>query len=77
VLWPESVLPPLARAIAQAVPANHVFEGMRTLLLEGRFAADRVVLATALNVLYLFGAAAVVAWVHRIVLRRGLLPKVH
>jgi ABC-2 type transport system permease protein len=77
VLWSESVLPPFARAIAQAVPANHVFEGMRALLLEGRFATDRVALATALNLLYLFGAAGVVAWVHRTALRRGLLPKVH
>ena len=77
VLWPESVLPPVARAVAQAVPANHVFEGMRALLLEGRFATDRLVLATALNLLYLFGAAALIGWVYRVALRRGLLPKVH
>ena len=77
VLWPESVLPPVARAVAQAVPANHVFEGMRALLLEGRFAADRLILATALNLLYLFGAAALIGWVYRVALRRGLLPKVH
>ena len=39
VFYPESVLPPFARAIAQAVPANHVFEGMRTAASQRR---DRV-----------------------------------
>jgi len=77
VLYPESVLPPLARAIARAVPANHVFEGMRALLIERRMAWDRLWIATAENAVYLVLAAALVAFTFRVALRRGLLPKLH
>jgi ABC-2 type transport system permease protein len=76
VFYPESVLPPAARAVAQAVPANHVFEGMRAVVVEGRVAWDRLALATGLNLLYLAGAAGLVAATFRVALRRGLLPKV-
>lgn len=40
------------------------------------FAADRILLATVLNLIYLGMAAALLAFVHRIALTRGLLPKV-
>jgi ABC-2 type transport system permease protein len=76
VFYPETVLPPVARAIAQAVPANHVFEGMRAVVLEGRLDGTRLLLATATNLAYLAGAGALVAWVYRVALERGLLPKV-
>jgi ABC-2 type transport system permease protein len=75
VFWPETVLPPVLRAIARAVPANHIFEGMRAVVTTGRVPTDRIVLATGLNLLYLAAAAATVAWVYRIALTRGLLPK--
>ena len=77
VFYPESVLPPFARAIAQAVPANHVFEGMRTAASGGGVAWRRLALASAENVVYLALASMLVAWVFRLALRRGLLPKVH
>jgi ABC-2 type transport system permease protein len=76
VFWPESVLPSVLRAAAQAVPANHVFEGMRAVLIEGRFDWGRLAAATALNLVYLAGAAGLVAFVHAVALRRGLLPKI-
>jgi ABC-2 type transport system permease protein len=75
VFWPETVLPPVLRSIARAVPANHIFEGMRAVVIAGRFPTDRIILATGLNLLYLAAAAATVAWVYRIALTRGLLPK--
>jgi ABC-2 type transport system permease protein len=77
VFYPESVLPPVARAIAQAVPANHVFEGMRAAASNGEIAWGRLALATAENLVYLALASILVAWVFRLALRRGLLPKVH
>jgi len=77
VFYPESVLPPLARAIAQAVPANHVFEGMRTAASTGEIAWGRLAVASAENLVYLALASMLVAWVFRLALRRGLLPKVH
>lgn len=76
VFYPESVLPGPARALAQAIPANHVFEGMRAVLLEGRFDGERLALATATNLVYLAAAGAVVSAVFRIALDRGLLPRV-
>jgi len=45
-------------------------------LLEGRLAWHQLAWATALNLLYLAVAAAIVAWVLRIALERGLLPKI-
>jgi ABC-2 type transport system permease protein len=77
VFYPESVLPPFARAIAQAIPANHVFEGMRTAAAGGGVAWGRLALATLENLVYLGLASLLVAWVFRLALRRGLLPKVH
>jgi ABC-2 type transport system permease protein len=77
VFYPESVLPPLARAIAQAVPANHVFEGMRAAAQGGQVLWGRLALASAENLVYLALASALVAWVFQLALRRGLLPKVH
>ena len=76
VFYPEAILPPAVRAVARAVPANHVFEGMRGVLMERRFAWDRFALATAENAVYLALAAALVAWTFRLALQRGLLPKV-
>ncbi len=75
VFYPESVLPPPVRTIARAIPATHVFEGMRAVVMEGRFAWGRVLVASAENALYLTLAAALVAWVFRVALTRGLLAK--
>ncbi|HJQ97198.1 MAG TPA: hypothetical protein VJ826_02735, partial [Candidatus Polarisedimenticolaceae bacterium] len=76
VFYPESVLPPAVRAVARAIPANHVFEGMRAVLIEKRMAWDRVAIATVENAVYLLLATALVAWTFRVALTRGLLPKV-
>ena len=76
VFWPESVLPPALRSVAAAMPSNHVFEGMRAVVTEGRFATDRLVLATVENLAYLGAAGVLVGSVFRVALRRGLLPKV-
>jgi ABC-2 type transport system permease protein len=77
VFYPESVLPTAARAVAQAIPANHVFEGMRLAAAGGGIAWGRLALASAENLVYLALASLLVAWVFRLALRRGLLPKVH
>ncbi len=76
VFYPEAVLPPAVRAVARCLPGSHVFEGMRTVIVEHRFAWDRFAAAMALNALYLALSAMLVAWVFRSALRRGSLPKV-
>lgn len=75
VYWPESVLPPSVRAVAQASPMNHVFEGMRGVVTRGDVPWGRLAAATAENVVYLVLAAAVVARTFRGALERGALPK--
>ena len=76
VFQPVSVLPPKLRAVAAALPATHVFEGMRAVLRDGRISWSEVAWATTLNLVYLGLGAAFVAWVLRVALTRGLLPKV-
>jgi ABC-2 type transport system permease protein len=76
VFYPEAVLPPPVRAVARALPATHIFEGMRTVVIGGHMAWDRVAIATVENAVYLGLATALVAWTFRVALARGLLPKV-
>jgi ABC-2 type transport system permease protein len=76
VFHPQAALPQPLRAISGGLPATHVFEGMRTALLENRIAWDRLVWASALNLLYLTLAAGLVAWTLRVALERGLLPNI-
>ena len=50
---------------------------MRTAALHGEIAWGRLALASIENLVYLALASALVAWVFRLAVRRGLLPKVH
>ncbi len=75
VYWPESVLPPTVRALAQASPMNHVFEGMRAVVTHGGVPVGRLVVATLENLVYLALTAALVARTFRSALDRGALPK--
>ena len=76
VFYPQAALPQPLRAISACLPATHVFEGMRTALLEDRIAWDRLAWACGLNLVYLTLAAGLVAWMLRVALERGLLPKI-
>lgn len=75
VYWPESVLPPSVWTVAQASPMNHVFEGMRAIVLGAPMPVWRLVAATVLNLVYLALTAALVARTFRGALDRGALPK--
>jgi ABC-2 type transport system permease protein len=76
VFYPVSVLPPWLRPIALATPAAHVFEGMRVVMLEGRFDVGLLWNAVGLNALYVAGGMAVFLWMFRVARRRGLLVQV-
>jgi ABC-2 type transport system permease protein len=75
VYWPEAVLPPGVRLLAQASPMNHVFEGMRSVVIDGVFPLGRAAAAVTLNVAYLALAAWLVARTFAHALERGALPK--
>jgi ABC-2 type transport system permease protein len=57
VFYPVSVLPGWLQPISLAIPATHVFEGMRAALLGGRFAWDHLAYAFGLDLIWL-GLAA-------------------
>jgi ABC-2 type transport system permease protein len=57
VFYPVSVLPSFLHPIAYALPATHVFEGMRAALLQGVTRWDHLAAAFALNLIWLAAAA--------------------
>lgn len=58
VYYPVTTLPGWLQPVALALPATHVFEGLRALVLEQTFRGDEMLRAIGLNVLYLGGAYA-------------------
>ncbi len=73
VFYPVSVLPASVRPLAWILPTSHVFEGMRGVLLDGVVRWDQLTAATALNVVWLAGAAALFAWQFQQARVRGAL----
>jgi len=61
VYYPVSVLPDWLQPVALALPPTHVFEGLRSLVLEGVFDGRAMVTALALNLLYLAAAGTAFA----------------
>jgi len=59
VFYPVAVLPAWLQPVALAIPAAHVFEGMRAALLGGEVAWGHLAAAFGLNILWL----AVMGWV--------------
>jgi ABC-2 type transport system permease protein len=73
VYYPIGVLPRWMQAVASALPSSHVFEGMRSVLIQGIFRWDHFWIACALNVFYVALGAAVFAWAMRDARARGTL----
>ncbi len=61
VFYPVSVLPAAVRPIAWVIPAAHVFEGMRGILLDGIVPWGHLAAAVGLNVIWIAAAAALFA----------------
>lgn len=62
---PIAVLPAWLQPVAWAIPSAHVFEGMRTVLLDHVFRWDHFWMAVTLNLVYLALGAAVFGWAVR------------
>ncbi|MBM3565958.1 MAG: ABC transporter permease [Alphaproteobacteria bacterium] len=75
VYYPVEVLPAWLQPVALAVPATHVFEGMRAVLFGEGFRAELFWAAAGLNALYGALSAAFFLWMFEIARRRGLLLK--
>ncbi len=76
VFYPVAVLPSFLRAIANYIPAAHVFEGMRLVLNTGEFPARDIAWAAGLNVVYIVLSVLFFYWNFKVVKRKGLLAKV-
>jgi ABC-2 type transport system permease protein len=73
VYYPIAVLPDFLKPLAWALPASHVFEGMRAVLLDATFPAGRFWTALALNAFYLAVGTTLFAAAVRSARRRGSL----
>jgi ABC-2 type transport system permease protein len=75
VFYPVAVLPIGLEVVAHAVPASHVFQGMRQVIAGGAFPSRELMWATALNVIYLVVSWMFFRWTFAIVRERGLLAR--
>ena len=73
VFYPVSVLPVALRPSAWALPASHVFEGMRAVLNTGVIQWDQLAIASLLNLAWLLVASWLFAWQFRVARERGAL----
>ena len=77
VFYPLAILPPALRRDRGRAPGDARLRGHARGAARGqRIAWAQLAWAAALNLVYLALAAALVAWVLRIALERGLLPKI-
>lgn len=76
VYYPVETLPEWLRPVAWSLPATYVFEGMRTVLLEGVFAAGLFWRAVLLNLFYIGVGVAVFLLTFQRARREGLLLRI-
>lgn len=75
VFYPMDVLPRWVQPVSLAIPATHVFEGMRDVLRGDGWPVHHLVAAFALNVVYLVLAGMFFRWMFGVARRKGLLAK--
>jgi ABC-2 type transport system permease protein len=73
VYYPVSILPSWLQPISWALPPTHVFEGMRSVVIDHEFRVDLLLSAVALNLVYIVAAIATFLWAFRVARRRGQL----
>ena len=76
VYYPIATLPAVIRPLAWLLPSSFVFEGMRGVLLQGRFDAGLLAGAALGNLGWLLLSAAIFVWLFRQARDRGLLLQV-
>lgn len=76
VFYPSSVLPPWLRPLAEALPAAHIFAGMRSALYRGQADFGQLAIAFALNAAWMVAAAIVFAAQFRAARRSGALVSI-
>ena len=75
VFYPVKILPLPLQKIAFFVPAMHLFEGMRSALLDSTFSLEHLAWATILNLAYLACGISFFYWMVRAARKRGALSR--
>ena len=75
IFYPVSALPGWAQAISRALPTSHVFEAMRTVIAGGAPPWDRLVVALALDAVYLVLGIAFARSMFKLLRRRGYVTR--
>lgn len=75
VFYPVSVLPKFIQPIALAIPATHVFEGMRSVVLTNTFPLYHSIMAIVLNGIWFFVSVLLLYKMFGYVRREGRLLK--
>lgn len=73
IYYPIAILPEWLQVVAWGLPASHVFEGMRAILIDGEYRADLMWTASLINVVYLAAGSAAFFAFFRTARVRGLL----
>jgi ABC-2 type transport system permease protein len=73
IYYPIAILPEWLQVVAWGLPASHVFEGMRAILIDGEYRADLMWTASLINVVYLASGSAAFFAFFRTARVRGLL----
>lgn len=76
VYYPVSTLPSWLRPISDIIPATHVFEGMRAVLLNGHVSSTHLLAAFGLNAVWLLLASLLFASQFRAARQRGALTTI-
>jgi ABC-2 type transport system permease protein len=76
VYYPTTILPSWVQAISAVLPASHIFNGMRAVLIDHVVRGDLLLAALSLNILWIaFGITGFLA-LHRAARDRGMLLQV-
>ncbi len=76
VFYPLSILPVWMQKIAHFVPSSYVFEGMRSVILNGQIAWKNLITCFLLDIVYLLLALIGYRKVFKVVQKKGLLARI-
>ncbi len=76
VFYPVSILPGWLQKIAQLVPSSYIFEGMRSVIVNGQVPLKNLVFCFLIDGLYLLLAFLYYHHVFKVVREKGLLAKI-
>ncbi len=76
IYYPLSVMPDWLQEIVRILPSAHVFEGMRSVLLDKTFRVDLLINAAALNLAYLGAGVMAFLYFFKLSRRHGLILQI-